>query len=280
MFTWQRRRNGFQEKLEAGDRPTAIWLNIPWAPLAEIFGSCGVDAALIDMEHTSNDFGDIESLIIACDAAGVTPIVRPPSLDTHVVNRLLDAGAQGIIFADIRTRAEAEFAASCTKYPPLGRRGWGGSHTRYAMWEGLPATAAMKEVTAEGRGVYSEEYVQKANSSILTYLIVESPEGVGNIDDIASVPGIDAVSFGWADYSVQSGFNLGVVEEAANKVYQSCKRHGIGTSLSVGQAGNSEYFPGCYFICGIDTLIISGAIRQTLVDARMKISVSRNLEIP
>ncbi|MHB8393793.1 MAG: HpcH/HpaI aldolase family protein [Candidatus Dormibacteria bacterium] len=253
----------------------AAWLNVPWPPLAEIFGSCGLDAALIDMEHTTNDFAQIESLIIACECAGVTPLVRPAALDTHAVNRLLDAGAQGIIFADIRTRGEAELAAACTKYPPAGRRGWGGSHTRYAMWEGLPAAAALRETTVEGRGVYSGEYVQKANDDVLTFLIVESPEGVANIDAIASVKGIDAISFGWADFSVQSDFRMEEIEAAADRVYAACRSRGVGTSLSVGQAGNSEYFPGCYFIAGIDTLIISGAIRTILTDARRTVEAAR-----
>src|SRR5262245_8586393 len=125
--------------------PTAVWINVPWQPLVEIFGSCGLDAALIDMEHTSMDFADVENLIIAAEAAGVTPLVRPPAIDTHAVNRLLDAGALGIVFADVRTAEDAELAASCTKYPPAGRRGWGGSHTRYAMWEGQPASVAIRE---------------------------------------------------------------------------------------------------------------------------------------
>jgi 4-hydroxy-2-oxoheptanedioate aldolase len=271
VFAWQKRENTFKRKMSAGQNPIAVWLNVPWAPLAEIFGSCGLDGALIDMEHTSNDFGDIERLIIACDCAGVTPIVRPPEVDTHTVNRLLDAGAMGIVFPDIRTVEDATLAASCTKYPPLGRRGWGGSHTRYAMWEGQAASVAIRETSAEGRGVYSKEYVEKSNSDILTFLLVESPEGVDNIDGIAAVPGIDSIAFGWADYSVQTGFDADAADAAAQKVYDACRNSGIGTSFSVAEAASARTVPRSYFICGIDTLIISGTIRRVMDDARRRI---------
>lgn len=271
MFVWQGRENSFKRKLLEGSNPTAVWVNIPWPPLVEIFGSCGLDAALIDMEHTSNDFGEVESLIIAAECAGVTPLVRPTELNTHAVNRLLDAGAMGIVFADIRTVEEAELAASCTKYPPTGIRGWGGSHTRYAMWEGLPASVAIRETSVEGRGVYSSEYVEKANSDVLTVLLVETPEGVENVEAIAAVPGIDAVMFGWADYSAQTGFDADAATAAAERVYEACTQNGIGTSLSVAEAGRAADIPGSFFTCGIDTLILSGAVRRVMDDARARI---------
>lgn len=272
MFKWQTRENRFKEMMYRGDFPLAAWINIPWEPLVEIFGACGLHGAIIDMEHTCNDFRDVERLIIACEAAGVTPIVRPPEINTHLVNRLLDSGALGIIFADVRSARDARTAVACTKYPPLGGRGWGGSHTRYAMWEGLPATSAVRETSVEGRGVYSNEYVNKANDDILTYLIVESPEGVDNVDEIAEVPGIDAISFGWADYSVQTGFDLETAEKGAARVYEACRKHGIGTSLSVGEIERGNRLANSYVICGIDTLILSGAVRRTMDDTRARIA--------
>jgi 2-keto-3-deoxy-L-rhamnonate aldolase RhmA len=275
-FVWQRRKNRFKELIQAGETAIAMWLDVPWPPLVEILGACGGDAAFIDMEHTTNSFEDVENLIIAADAAGVTPIFRPAGLDPKAVGRALDSGAQGVIFPDIRTRAEAELAVASTKYPPAGQRGWGGSHTRYAMWEGLPAAAAIRETEPQRRGVYSREYVDKANADVLVFMIIESLEGMSNLDEILDVPGIDAVSFGWADYSVQMGFDLAKCEEASNRLYDACRSRGIGTSLSIGQAGKQEHYPGCYYIAGIDTLIISAAFRQTVADARRRVAEARS----
>jgi 4-hydroxy-2-oxoheptanedioate aldolase len=274
-FVWQRRRNRFKELIQAGETAIAMWIDVPWPPLVEILGSCGGDAALVDMEHTTNSFEDVENLIIAAEAAGLTPIFRPAGLDPKAVGRALDSGAQGVIFPDVRTRAQAELAVASTKYPPVGRRGWGGSHTRYAMWEGLSAAAALRESDPGKRGVYSQEYVDKANSDVLVLMIIESVEGMDNLDEILDVEGIDAVSFGWADYSAQVGFDLARCEEASDRLYEACRSRGIGTSLSVGQAGKQEHYRGCYYIAGIDTLVISDAFRQTIADARRRIGEAR-----
>lgn len=274
-FVWQRRENRFKKLIRSGETAIAMWIDVPWPPLVEIFGSCGGDAALIDMEHTTASFEEIENLIIASEAAGVTPIFRPAGLDPNAVGRALDSGAQGVIFPDIRTRADAELAVACTKYPPVGRRGWGGSHTRYAMWQGLPAAAALRETDPRRRGVYSREYVEKANSDVLVFMIIESVEGMEHLDEILDVPGIDAVSFGWADYSAQVGFDLARCEREADRLYEACRARGIGTSLSIGQAGKQEHYAGCYYIAGIDTLVISGAFRQTISDARQRIAAAR-----
>lgn len=280
QFVWQRRRNRFKEMIKAGETGLAMWIDVPWPPLVEILGSCGGDCALIDMEHTTASFEEIENLIIACEAAGVTPIFRPAGLDPKAVGRALDSGAQGIIFPDIRTRAEAELAVASTRYPPAGQRGWGGSHTRYAMWEGLSAAAALRESDPQRRGVYSSEYVAKANSDVLVFMIIESVDGMANLEEILDVPGIDAVSFGWADYSAQVGFDLARCEAEADRLYDACRAREIGTSLSVGQAGKHEYYPGCYYIAGVDTLVISGAFRQLIGNARRSIDETRSAQNP
>lgn len=272
---WQRRRNVFKERVQAGADALAIWVNVPWPPLVEILGSCGVDAVLIDMEHTTISFEQLENLIIAAECAGITPIFRPAGLDPNAVGRALDSGVQGVIFPDIRTAADAERAVSSTKYPPAGQRGWGGSHTRYAMWEGLPAAAALRETDPQNRGVYSSDYVEKANRDGMVIIIIESLEGMKNLDAILDVKGIDAAIFGWADYSAHVGFNLAKCEEAASRLYEACRDRGIGCSFSIGQIGDQAHYAGCFYIAGIDTLVISAAFRQTLSDARQRIAESR-----
>src|ERR1700735_2418763 len=105
---WQRRRFGFRERLQSGEPAYLVGVDVPWTPLAEIVGSTGADAAFIDMEHTTLSLTDVENLIIACDAAGISALVRPAGLDVAAASRALDSGAHGVIFPDIRTRAQAE----------------------------------------------------------------------------------------------------------------------------------------------------------------------------
>jgi 2-keto-3-deoxy-L-rhamnonate aldolase RhmA len=268
MHFWQRRRNQFKEKLERGESPLIAWMTIRWPPLAEIFGACGVDAVIIDMEHTTHELRDVEDIIVACDAGGVTAFVRPPEIESHLATRLLDAGAMGLLFPDVRTREEAEYAVSCTKYPPVGRRGWGGTHTRSAMWQGVTADVALREDDEEQRGIYSKRYIDKANSDVLAFLLIESTDGVENIDDIAAVPGIDGIMFGWADYAVQHSLSLSEAEAAARRVYDTCKARGVPMALPLSSIDKLPPYQGCSFTCGVDSLIVSDAIKRTVDSAR------------
>jgi 2-keto-3-deoxy-L-rhamnonate aldolase RhmA len=272
---WQRRQNPFRLRLEA-EPAYMVGIDIPWPPLAEIIGAAGADAAFIDMEHTTLGFEDVENLIIACDAARISSIVRTPGLDGSAAARVLDSGAHAIVFPDIRTRADAELATAASKYPPLGRRPWGGAHTRYVMWEGVLASRALQESDPGRRGVYSREFVETANSFVLTIILIESPEGVENVDEILTVPGINGVWFGWADYSANVDFELDRCVAAADRVYDACRRRGIGMCLAVDQATAYPWYPGCFYFVGLDTLILSGALRTTITDAKKRVEDARD----
>jgi 2-keto-3-deoxy-L-rhamnonate aldolase RhmA len=268
---WTRNDNRFKRLLAAGEPAVAMWVNLPWLAIPEILGSVGCDAALIDMEHTTNSIRDVQNMIIACTAAGITPFYRPAGIDTADVARALDAGAQGIIFANIATRAQAERAVACTKWPPLGDRPWGGAHTRQALWQGGPAAAALLESDERRRGVHSPAYVEKMNGEILVVLMIESPEGVANIDDILAVPGVDAIRFGWADFSANVGFELDQCQAAADRVYEACRAKGVGYSFTLGEAGQRVFYPGCWYSAGLDSLIFANALRASVRGAFEKV---------
>jgi 2-keto-3-deoxy-L-rhamnonate aldolase RhmA len=271
MPRWPLRRNQFKEKLYRDESPLLAWLTIPWPPLAEIFGANGVDGLIIDMEHTTFDLRDVERLIVSCDAGGVAAFVRPPEIDAHLANRLLDAGASGLFFADVRTREQAEYAISCTKYPPVGRRGWGGAHTRYALWEGVTANVALRLDDDEKRGVYSNRYVTKANEDCLAFFIVESAEGTANIDSLIAVRGLNGVLFGWADYAVEHGLSLSETESAARRVYEACRSRGVPMAIPLGSIDQLPPYKGCFFDCGVDSLILSSAVKGVVEDARARV---------
>jgi 4-hydroxy-2-oxoheptanedioate aldolase len=260
---WRTQKNTFKQAVRVKPQ-VAMWVTVPWAPLVEMVGHVGADAALIDLEHTTLSLETMESLVIAAGAAGITPIVRPPAIDAHLVSRVLDAGALGIVFANIRDGAQAEAAIRATLYPPAGDRGWGGSHTRYVMWQGGSAATELREPDPARRGVYSPEYVDKATSDITRIFIVESREGLANLDDILSVDHLDAVMFGWADYAADVGFEVDACQRGADVVYRACRERGIGVSLSAGQAGETEWYPGCFSVAGIDALLIRDALARAV----------------
>lgn len=245
-----------------------MWVTLAVPEVPEILGTTGLDAVLIDLEHTTFGLREVEMLVRASDAAGITALVRPPSTDPTIVARVLDAGAYGIVFPMIESARDAELAVSCTRYQPHGTRGWGGAHTRHARWQGSYVGAEPLPGSGQAeRSVYSDDYIDKANSEVLTIVIVESVAGVERIDEIVSVKGVDAVIFGWGDFSVESGFDWSRSREAALVVYEACRQAAVGCALTAGSKLGDVFFPGCFYVVGIDSLIVSAALADAVASA-------------
>lgn len=261
---WARRRNPLRERMRAGEPAVALWVTTPWAAVAEILGAAGAHGALVDLEHTSMDVGDAERLITAADAAGISALVRPWVVEPGLVSRLLDAGAHGIVFPHVDDAADAAVAVACLRYPPDGRRGWGGAHTRFALWEG---GYAREQFQGGGDpGVYTPEYVRAAHEHPLCVVIVESLRGVANVEEIVATDGIDAVVFGWGDLSAEVGFDAERCRAAAREVDAACRAAGVGQGLGPGE----DSYPGCFTIAGIDSLLMSAALRGAVHSATIR----------
>lgn len=245
-----------------------MWVTLALPEVPEILGNAGLDAVLIDMEHTTFGLREVEALIRTSDAAGITALVRTPSADPTVVARVLDAGAYGIVFPRIESAREAELAVASTRYPPRGKRGWGGAHTRHARWQGSYVGAeALPGSGQVERSVYSSEYIDKAMTDVLTVVIVETAQGVQHIAEIVLVEGVDAVIFGWGDFSVQNGFDWSSSRDAARHVYEACRGAAVGYALTPGSELGETFFPGCFYVVGIDSLIMSAALTQAVASA-------------
>jgi 4-hydroxy-2-oxoheptanedioate aldolase len=260
--------NQFKKKTQAGEAAIAFWVSISWPPIVEILGDAGCDAAMIDMEHGFFSFREIEVLFTSCVAAGITPLFRPPGLDKYAVSRALDAGAQGIIYPDIKDKAEAELAVAYTKLPPHGIRGWSASHNHFAVWQGHVEWGGEKSPEAAAQDVRSPEFATAVNDEVYVCLMIENPEAVENIEAILDVPGIDSIRFGWGDYSVNVGFDRERCNADAQRVYEACHARGVGYSFTPGDIGVKEHYPGCWYIIGYDGTVISTALRKTVAAAR------------
>jgi 4-hydroxy-2-oxoheptanedioate aldolase len=111
-----------------------MWITLRSADVIELAGAHGLDTVIIDREHTSSGLRDVQEQIVAAQLAGVTALVRPSHIDPHEVGRILDLGADGIVFPMVSTPDEARTAARAMRYPPHGSRGWAGTHARHVRW--------------------------------------------------------------------------------------------------------------------------------------------------
>ena len=173
----------------------------------------GHDWIFIDSEHGAFSVQETTQLCIAALPTGVTPIVRVCAGALDEATRALDNGALGVVVPHVDTAADARRIADVLHYPPMGSRSWGGPPAVYGYQP--PATA---------------EAQAAINGEILTVVMLESPEAVGNADAIAAVEGIDVLFIGTSDLTASLGISGQMAHPQVIDAYQSvgeaCRRHG------------------------------------------------------
>jgi 4-hydroxy-2-oxoheptanedioate aldolase len=207
------RTNKLKQKLAAGGLVLSGGVRLPEPGLVEVMGYAGVDYVLIDAEHGSMGWTEIERMVLAAYAADTTPIVRVHENDEARIMRALDLGAMGVLVPHIRSAEEAQHVVDGAFYPPQGKRGVGPSR-------GIKFGA-----------VSSADYYANINNEVSVSLMIEDAEAIDNINEIVEVEGIDVLNVGTSDLAA----SLGVpgqplhakVAEASEKVLAAAARKGI-----------------------------------------------------
>jgi 2-dehydro-3-deoxyglucarate aldolase len=206
--------------LRAGRPVIGSWINSASPIIGEVQALCGYDFLTIDAEHSAVDLADVQRIFqgIRSGNPACACLVRAHGTDYAWVKRYLDAGAQGVIAPLVRSADEARLLIEATKYPPQGRRGVGFCRANH----------------------YGQDlagYVSRANEEILVGVQIEDTDGVERIDDILSVPGVDAVFLGPYDLSASLGitgqFDHPDYLRARDHVLAACQRHGVAAGIHV-----------------------------------------------
>jgi 2-keto-3-deoxy-L-rhamnonate aldolase RhmA len=179
-------KNPLKEKLKKGEAVIGTFIEIGHPDVAEWLSRVGFDWLLLDSEHAPAGYETLQRMMQAMNGSNCVPIVRPQWNDPVVIKRVLDMGAYGVLIPWVNTRKEAENAVSYCKYPPDGIRGFG------------PRRA----------GMFDPDYFKTANDELLISIQIETQEALDNLDEILSVPGVDACYIGPWDLSVSLGFGV------------------------------------------------------------------------
>lgn len=148
-------------------------------PLALLSGGSPEDWSwlLFDLEHGPLTIESLQRLLQSMNGSRAAALVRTPPGQPSLAGRVLDCGADGVVFPMIDDRSQAQAAVDACRYPPLGSRGMG------------PRRAA-------GYGRIETEYLRSANDRTVVAIQIETGGGVERIDEILSVAGIDAALLG------------------------------------------------------------------------------------
>jgi len=225
------------------------WLNTGSAVNAEMVGKAGYDWMLIDLEHGLGDENTAMSQMQALEGGTAAAIVRVEALVRQRTHRVLDFGAEGVMFPRIETAEEAAEAIKHLFYPPKGVRG------------------VAKMVRATNFAKDFDEYFENINDNIVGMIQIETLESVDCVEEIAALPGVDVLFIGPADLSMALGC-FGQLDdprfvEAVNKTVAAAKKHGKAVGILL---FNPEDLPkyekmGVQLIaCGADSaFVVNGA---------------------
>jgi 2-keto-3-deoxy-L-rhamnonate aldolase RhmA len=225
--------------------------------------SAGFDAIYIDMEHNPTDLETMAGMCIGALGAGVTPIVRTAILDPGYIGRILDVGAQGIMLAHINNAEEAQRLVSACLFRPHGRRSAAGT---------LPSLGY--------KAMSQGEVTRVINQETLIMAMIETEEGLANVQSIAAVPGLNTLHIGANDLSVELDLPGDVehprLREAYAKVAEAAFANGL--SMGVGATGGHPALQADllrlgvrYLTCGIDiNYVLAGGRADTKAIREMK----------
>lgn len=190
------RKNTVKQALLAGETVINAWLSIPSAYAAEGMGHQGFDSITIDLQHGMVDFSAAVHILQAISTTPAIPLVRSPGLNPEEIMHLLDAGAYGVICPMVSSRKDAEDFVACCRYPRAGRRSFGPS--RGLLYGGA-------------------DYFDHANEEILTVAMIETKNGVENIEAILGVEGLDMIYVGPNDLALELDERPGAEKNALSE---------------------------------------------------------------
>lgn len=206
--------NRAKETLDRGGLCIGLGLRlVRTVEIGRVLDTCGYDFAFIDMEHGAMGIDTAVQIAVACQDAGVAPLVRVPGYEHYLATRVLDAGAMGIVFPHVDTAEHAAQLVRQCKYAPEGHRS---------------AAGAMAQLNFQA--VPQREATELVNRNTLIVIMLETPQAIENVEAIAAVPGVDVLLIGSNDLCLEMGipsqFDSPRLADAVARTVAACRRHG------------------------------------------------------
>lgn len=178
----------------------------------------GLDFVFIDTEHIPLDRSELARLCQQFRAYGITPIVRIPSPDPYLACQAIDGGAIGIVAPYLESVEQVRTLVGATKYRPL-------------KGEKLAAYLNGSETLSPEMGAYIASY----NTDHMFIANIESVPALNRLDELLSVPGLDAVFIGPHDLSVSlelpEQYDHPDFEAAVRTIIQKTRQKGLAIGI-------------------------------------------------
>jgi 4-hydroxy-2-oxoheptanedioate aldolase len=255
------RPNRLREIWTAGGAVVNGWLAIPNSFSAETMAHQGWDSLTVDLQHGVVDYQAMVTMLQAVSTTDTVPVVRVPWLEPRILMKTLDAGAYGVICPMVNTREDAQKLVAYTHYAPRGTRSFG--PVRALLYGGA-------------------DYPTHANDTIVTFAMIETAQALENLDDILSVPGLDAIYVGPSDLSLALGCKPTFDDldpkaaEAVEHILARAKAHGLVAGIHNGstEAALKRVAMGFQFVT------VSSDARLMAAGAQQVVATMRAAQVP
>jgi 4-hydroxy-2-oxoheptanedioate aldolase len=228
----------FAAKIRHRDVVVGYWIASDNPPATERIARLGYDFVTLDAQHGLLDYRALLGGLIAIEAGGagaVVGLVRVEANNPTTIGKALDAGAAGVIVPLINSAEEAAAAVAASRYPPTGIRSYG--PTRAGLRIGpIPADA---------------------DAAVLVLGMIETAQGLAEVEAIAATPGLDGLFIGPSDLTLGVGgaypadpSAADAFEEALARIRAACESNGIVAAIYCpsGQAAAARIAEGFSFV--------------------------------
>jgi 4-hydroxy-2-oxoheptanedioate aldolase len=216
----------------------------------------GPDCLWLDLEHHALSLETAAGLIRATRVGTSDVIARPAKGEYMRMQRMLEVGAQGILYPRCDNAEEAREVVQWCKFAPLGRRGFdgGGADMPYL-------------------GMEMVDYIRAANEQTFLIIQIEDERASREVEAILDVKGVDGVMLGAADFSVLEGvpgqFNHPKVQSALDRIATAAKNTGKHWGTTVGNPTAAQQLVDAgarLLFSGADLLAVKNAVEQVAKD--------------
>jgi len=207
--------NAYRARAERGEVQIGTWITMIRTPgILTLLQAAGLDFVRVDMEHSSFSMETVADMATLARALDFPMVVRPPEGNREWITRLLDAGVWNLHIPQVDTPEQAAEVGVASRYAPLGERGACpmGPHTDY-------------------RQRPPGEHMTLANERVHVTIMLETKQAFDRLDEIASVPNIDAMTIGPTDLAQNLGVlgtpsQKAVLNEHRARLVEAARKHG------------------------------------------------------
>ena len=250
------RKSRIKAKLSRNEPALCTALCFAEPAIFELVSKMGFDGIWLDLEHHGHSVETASHLMRAARVCAADIVARPAKGEFTRMARLLEVGAQAIMYPRCDSAEEAAEVVKFAKFAPLGRRGFDGANADSA-YAGTPVI----------------EYLDHANQETLIVVQLEDQRAVDQAEAIAAVPGVDAIMLGPADFSILEGFagefDHARMDSVIRTIVAAAKNTGKHWARTVGtakQAEESLELGARLLFHGADIIFLRNGLQQIQAD--------------